>query len=66
MVTGRQYRAARTPAEALTELRRMAGRQFDGEIVLALERSLGLTGHIGIERRAAGAEADPAAEGLVA
>jgi len=33
MTSDRPYRAARTPAEAVAELRRCAGRQFDRQIV---------------------------------
>jgi len=41
MVTERSYRTACRPAEALVELRRMAGHQFDPKIVAALEVHLG-------------------------
>ena len=40
MTTDRPYRAARTSEEALTELRRCAGAQFDPQVVDALERTL--------------------------
>jgi diguanylate cyclase (GGDEF)-like protein len=40
MTTNRSYRAAMTPAEALLELRRMSGVQFDPAIVSALEAHL--------------------------
>jgi HD-GYP domain-containing protein (c-di-GMP phosphodiesterase class II) len=40
MVRGRPYRAARSRAEALEELRRNAGTQFDPTVVEALERVL--------------------------
>ncbi len=40
MTSDRCYRAATSREEALAELRRMAGRQFDPEVVLALERHL--------------------------
>lgn len=36
MTTDRPYRAGRTTAEALTELRREAGRQFDPEVISVL------------------------------
>jgi diguanylate cyclase (GGDEF)-like protein len=40
MTTNRSYRAATTSADALTELRRMSGVQFDPTIVSALEAHL--------------------------
>jgi diguanylate cyclase (GGDEF)-like protein len=40
MTSERSYQGARTPAHALAELRRMAGRQFDPVVVAALERLL--------------------------
>jgi HD-GYP domain-containing protein (c-di-GMP phosphodiesterase class II) len=40
MTTDRPYRAARTTDEALIELRRCAGTQFDPQVVAALERTL--------------------------
>lgn len=40
MTTDRPYRAARTTDEALAELRRCAGTQFDSRVVDALERTL--------------------------
>jgi len=40
MTTARPFRAARTHAEAAAELRREAGRQFDGEVVEAFLRVL--------------------------
>ncbi len=42
MITDRPYRAALSPAEAVDELRRGAGTQFDPEVVDAL---LDLLGH---------------------
>src|SRR5438105_4381082 len=42
MTSSRPYRAALTPREALTELRRCAGTQFDPEIVSALADEVGL------------------------
>ncbi len=38
ITTDRPYRAGRTPAEALAELRRCAGTHFDAAVVAALER----------------------------
>ena len=38
MTTDRPYRAARTPAEAIAELERCAGTQFDPQVVEALAR----------------------------
>jgi HD-GYP domain-containing protein (c-di-GMP phosphodiesterase class II) len=40
ITTTRSYRAARSPAEALEELRRNAGTQFDPRVVAALDRVL--------------------------
>jgi len=40
MVTGRAYRNARTPEEALAELRRCRGTQFDPLVVDAFLRSI--------------------------
>jgi HD-GYP domain-containing protein (c-di-GMP phosphodiesterase class II) len=40
ITTSRPYRAARTPAEALEELQRGAGTQFDPQVIDALERVL--------------------------
>ena len=40
MTTDRPYRAARTADEALAELRRCAGTQFDADVVEALARTL--------------------------
>jgi HD-GYP domain-containing protein (c-di-GMP phosphodiesterase class II) len=42
IVTDRPYRPARTPAEAATELRRVAGSQLDARVVEALLDELGL------------------------
>ena len=41
MLRGRSYRPKSSPAEALRELRRGAGRQFDAQVVEAMERLLG-------------------------
>jgi HD-GYP domain-containing protein (c-di-GMP phosphodiesterase class II) len=41
MTTDRPYRAARTEAEALAEMRRCAGTQFDPRVVDALGRAVG-------------------------
>ncbi|MHB1414288.1 MAG: HD-GYP domain-containing protein [Chloroflexota bacterium] len=38
ITSGRPYRAARQPEEAMAEMKRMAGRQFDPEVVDALVR----------------------------
>jgi hypothetical protein len=40
MTTDRPYRGARSPAAALTEIRRERGAQFDPKVVSALERTL--------------------------
>ena len=40
MTTDRPYRAAMPVDEALEELRRCAGTQFDPQVVVALERVL--------------------------
>ena len=45
MVSDRSYRPAADPPEAVAELRRMAGHQFDPRIVAALEAHLGLREH---------------------
>jgi diguanylate cyclase (GGDEF)-like protein len=42
MTSGRPYRAAISPAEAMAELERCAGTQFDPVVVRAFRRSLGL------------------------
>ena len=39
MTTNRAYRPSRTPADAVDELRRCAGRQFDPEVVEAFQRA---------------------------
>ena len=44
MTSDRPYRAARSPAEAVAELRRCAGRQFDGQVVELLCAVLALPG----------------------
>jgi putative nucleotidyltransferase with HDIG domain len=41
MIRGRPYRPRSSPAEALQELRREAGRQFDARVVEAMGRVLG-------------------------
>lgn len=46
MTVERPFRAARGPAEALAELRRLSGRQFDGEVVEALARVLDREGSL--------------------
>jgi HD-GYP domain-containing protein (c-di-GMP phosphodiesterase class II) len=38
MVTDRSFQAALKPLEALAELQRCAGTQFDPEVVVAMER----------------------------
>jgi diguanylate cyclase (GGDEF)-like protein len=43
IVSDRAYRAARTPQEALAELRRCAGEQFDPAVVAAFEAAVGGT-----------------------
>ena len=45
MLSDRSYRPAADPPEAVAELRRMAGHQFDPRIVAALEAHLGLREH---------------------
>ncbi len=45
MVTERSYRSATSADEALAELRRMAGHQFDPRIVAALEAHFGIREH---------------------
>lgn len=44
MTSTRSYRGARTPAEALDELHRCAGSQFDPEVVAAMAEAVG---HVG-------------------
>ncbi len=41
IVTDRPYRAGRTPAQAMAELRRVAGTQLDEQVVAALLGELG-------------------------
>ena len=41
MTTDRPYRAARTEAEAVEEMVRCAGTQFDPDVVAALARVVG-------------------------
>ncbi len=50
MVTDRPYRAARTLAQARTELRRVAGSQLDAAVVGALMEELGVSSRRCIER----------------
>ena len=50
MVRGRPYRPKSSPAEALQELWREAGRQFDARVVEALGRLLGdAKGHVSLQ-----------------
>ncbi|HTR97714.1 MAG TPA: HD domain-containing phosphohydrolase [Candidatus Acidoferrales bacterium] len=46
MTTARPYRAARSAANAVSELRREAGRQFDGQVVEAFLRVLAREGDL--------------------
>jgi HD-GYP domain-containing protein (c-di-GMP phosphodiesterase class II) len=39
MTTSRAYRPSREPAEALVELERWAGRQFDSDVIQAFRRA---------------------------
>ena len=48
IVSERSYRRAGSVGDALTELRRTSGTQFDPVVVTALERHLGLSGHLGL------------------
>ncbi len=50
MVSGRNYQSAKSPVDALAELRRKAGMQFDPTVVEALERALGLADHLDLEQ----------------
>ena len=52
MLTDRPYRAAMTPAKAMTELRRGAGKQFDPDVVDALLDLLGEERPAGPDRSA--------------
>jgi signal transduction histidine kinase/HD-GYP domain-containing protein (c-di-GMP phosphodiesterase class II) len=54
MTAGRPYREPFTPAEALDELRRCSGTQFDPRVVDELERLLADTGETAAGDRAAG------------
>jgi HD-GYP domain-containing protein (c-di-GMP phosphodiesterase class II) len=72
ITSDRPYRAGRPAEEALTELRRCAGSQFDPECVAALERALTKAGPNAIvpasvvspPRRLYRVEDDPAATGV--
>ncbi len=59
MTSRDSYRSTKTPQDALTELRRMAGRQFDGELVNSFVAMLERSGHATL---ASGEEADFEAE----
>jgi HD-GYP domain-containing protein (c-di-GMP phosphodiesterase class II) len=47
MTSARAYRPARGSSEAVTELWRCAGTQFDAEVVQALVRALPMIGTLG-------------------
>jgi putative nucleotidyltransferase with HDIG domain len=59
MTSRDSYRSAKTPQDAIAELRRMAGRQFDGELVNSFVAMLEHSGHA---KLASGEEADFEAE----
>jgi putative nucleotidyltransferase with HDIG domain len=59
MTSRDSYRSAKTPQDAIAELRRMAGRQFDGELVNSFVTMLERSGHA---KLASGDEADFEAE----
>jgi diguanylate cyclase (GGDEF)-like protein len=52
MVTGRPYSEAISPEEAIAELQRHAGKQFDPDVVAAFVRLMTRTGGVPEERRA--------------
>jgi HD-GYP domain-containing protein (c-di-GMP phosphodiesterase class II) len=52
MMTTRPYRQAMSEADALAELRRCAGHQFDPRVVAAFERTID-AGRADVERLAA-------------
>jgi putative nucleotidyltransferase with HDIG domain len=59
MTSRDSYRSAKTPQDAIAELRRMAGRQFDAELVNSFVAMLERSGHA---KLASGEEADFEAE----